>query len=133
MLFPLKTKKKCISCNRTKPIGAFDFHNKDAGTMRNQCKSCRSIKQLERTYGITRKEYEDLLKKQEGRCAICNTKTPSKDKSFKRLFIDHCHTTGKVRGLLCSTCNQGLGLLKDDMNLLNNAILYLKNYGNSND
>lgn len=76
---------------------------------------------LRNNYGITILEYNTLLLKQGGVCAICGT-----DKSGKRLFhVDHNHETNKVRGLLCHSCNTGIGLLKDSPLLLAKALLYL--------
>ena len=69
-------------------------------------------------YGITPERYAELLEKQGNKCAICRT-----DK--KRFHIDHCHKTGRVRGILCTSCNMGIGLLKDDQGLLKEAIKYL--------
>lgn len=68
-------------------------------------------------YGITPGEYIDMLLDQEKRCAICKKKEP--------LVIDHCHTTGLVRGLLCNKCNMGLGLFKDNADHLYEAAKYL--------
>ena len=87
---------------------------------------------LKRSYGITIQEYEVLFQKQNGKCAICNlpeTKINKKDKQFKKLAVDHCHKTGKIRGLLCFACNGSLGKFKDSIELLQNAIEYLKNKG----
>lgn len=77
---------------------------------------------IKRTYGITFEQYQELVSKQKGICVICG-----RDK--QRLHIDHCHKKGNVRGLLCTACNMGLGLFKDDENLLIKAIKYLKNNG----
>jgi hypothetical protein len=57
---------------------------------------------------------------QAGRCKICDRQPQSKG-----LHIDHCHSTGKVRGLLCGTCNQGIGLLKEDPELIRKAANYV--------
>jgi hypothetical protein len=73
-------------------------------------------------YGITLDDYEKMLFEQCGVCKIC-LNPPSGKK--KRLAVDHCHITGKVRGLLCDHCNVGLGRFKDDAELLECAILYL--------
>lgn len=62
---------------------------------------------------------------QEEKCAICKTAPPKR----KRLVIDHDHTSGKVRGLLCQNCNLALGALKDDVGRLREAIVYLKENG----
>lgn len=71
-------------------------------------------------FGINVNQYQLMLKEQNGACYICNT-SESRD-----LAIDHCHTTGKVRGLLCSKCNTALGLLKDDVALFDRAKEYLQ-------
>lgn len=78
-------------------------------------------------YGLSSEEYMEMYKKNEGKCYICNQPEIIKRKGkVKRLAIDHCHSTGKVRGLLCQNCNRGLGLLKDNIEVLENAIKYLK-------
>ena len=71
-------------------------------------------------FGINVNQYELMLKEQNGKCYICNLE----DKSGA-LAVDHCHDTGNVRGLLCRSCNNGLGRFKDDVNLLERAIVYL--------
>ena len=73
-----------------------------------------------RSYGLSMEQYEALLAKQGGVCAIC-AKPPAEPP-----VVDHCHGTGKVRGLLCRNCNSGLGLFGDDHGLLAAAIAYLK-------
>lgn len=73
-------------------------------------------------YGITTQDYDILFDKQKGRCAICDTDDLGK---FKYFCVDHCHDTGKVRGLLCHTCNRALGLFKDDLTRLQNAVKYI--------
>jgi Recombination endonuclease VII len=69
-------------------------------------------------YELSPEEYNQMLENQEGTCAICQEVT-------KTLNIDHCHITGKVRGILCGNCNRALGLFKDSPNTLGNAIAYL--------
>ncbi len=76
---------------------------------------------LKSVYKITLEEYNKMKEKQNNICAIC-----FKAQTNKRLAIDHCHSTGKVRGLLCSSCNTALGLLKDNIDSMNNAIIYLQ-------
>jgi hypothetical protein len=75
-------------------------------------------------FNITLEEYNELLKKQNYKCAICN----GYEISYRNevLSVDHNHNTGEIRGLLCNTCNRALGLFKDNENLLKNAIKYLK-------
>ncbi len=73
-------------------------------------------------YGITEEEYNVMFLEQNGKCGICGTH----QSKFKIGFaIDHCHETGKVRGLLCGNCNRAIGLLQDDIENLRCAILYL--------
>ena len=78
---------------------------------------------LKRRYGITLEYYNELLEKQDYVCAICG-RTAAGNKTS--LFVDHCHKTGKVRGLLCLDCNTSLGRFNDDPNLFRKAIKYLE-------
>ena len=82
---------------------------------------------LKNRYGISYQEYLNMLSAQQERCAICGTDDTGARKAF---HVDHCHDTGKVRGLLCGNCNSGIGNLRDDIDLLYRAIEYLKNTGN---
>ncbi len=75
---------------------------------------------LRRRYGITVDDYERMFYDQGGVCAICETP------KAETLSVDHCHTTLKVRGLLCNQCNRGMGLLGDDVDNLARAIAYLE-------
>lgn len=80
---------------------------------------------LQKTFGITIEQYNDMFLKQDGCCAICG----KHQSEFKiTLSVDHDHITGKVRGLLCGSCNTTLGNMNDDIILLNNAIEYLKKH-----
>lgn len=77
--------------------------------------SCRKSR-----YGLTKENFEDMIKKQNNKCAICNLVfiiTPR---------IDHCHKSNKIRGLLCNTCNSGIGLLKDNPKILRKAAQYIE-------
>ena len=76
---------------------------------------------LKRDFGISLDEYNKKLKSQKNGCAICKQICTS----GKNLAVDHCHTSGMIRGLLCGKCNLGLGLFKDDIILLANAKRYL--------
>lgn len=77
-------------------------------------------------YGITMADYEVILASQNNCCAICS-KTPQE--SGRRLYVDHNHKTGVVRGLLCINCNSAIGKLGDSVALLKNAIQYLEDRG----
>jgi hypothetical protein len=85
---------------------------------------------LYRNYRITPDKFELMLKNQNNVCAICKnneTRINKKLNLIKNLSVDHCHKTGKVRGLLCNNCNTSLGRFKDSIELLESAINYLKN------
>lgn len=119
--------KDCTVCKKTKSIEK-DFYDKRY----SWCKDCTlkyrdgksRNKQLLKRYGITIMEYDKLLISQNNSCAICKTHV---SELSKRLAVDHCHTTKKVRGLLCYNCNTGLGRFKDDTNIMSEAISYLNN------
>jgi len=83
---------------------------------------------LVKTYGITLTEYDSILKSQNNVCAICGEKESNTNNngSIKPLSVDHNHKTGDVRGLLCDKCNNGLGKFRDNIEILNKAIKYLK-------
>lgn len=138
--------KTCSKCKETKPLEDFITYKRKEEIKHGICKAChnrwqnawndknreryREIardsyarkgrdKELKQTYGITEAEYELLFESQKGLCALCLN--PSK----KRLQVDHCHTTGKVRGLLCRACNLGLGFFRDNKFTLLRAIDYI--------
>lgn len=77
---------------------------------------------LKSIYGISSADYSVMLEKQHGVCKICNGSCTS----GRRLAVDHCHVTGKVRGLLCSRCNTSIGKFEDSVDLLKSAIAYLE-------
>ena len=133
--------KTCTKCGIEQPEENFHWHYKDKGIRRFTCKTCRSAVekerqrqpdyqkhrkayQLKKNYGISQEEYDAQLVRQNYRCAICECE-PTK----KKLAVDHCHTTGKIRHLLCGPCNTGLGQFKDNPELLEKAAEYLRNHG----
>lgn len=86
-------------------------------------------KNLLRTFGITLEEYQRMEAEQGGACAVC--KQPEREihsgsGKLRNLAVDHDHETGAIRGLLCNSCNRGIGLLNDDPDLMQSAIAYLK-------
>ena len=83
----------------------------------------RRARDLRRRYGLTLDEYERMHQKQRGACAICGTSTCV---TGKRLAVDHCHVTGRIRGLLCSLCNNGIAKFNDDKVRLLRAVEYLR-------
>lgn len=127
--------KQCRVCKENKEISCF---SKSRDKLRNDCKKCHSeyvLKtrdkkehserlfkdKLKRLYGISVDQWQRMFDDQNGKCAICNS-----EPSNVGLCVDHCHNTGKVRGLLCTNCNSGIGKLKDDIAILKNAIFYLE-------
>jgi len=79
---------------------------------------------IKNEYGLTLEQVESLFKSQDSKCAICN----SEFTDVYKTQIDHCHTTGKVRGLLCLNCNWLLGQAKDNITILQNAINYITKF-----
>ena len=123
--------RACITCGEVKPPEMFGLHKHPSAYGGYQalpkCKSCLKTYKKEahfiRTYGITLSEYAEMLSQQDGVCAICGSSGSGKD--LDRLVVDHCHSTGKVRGLLCWPCNIGIGMFKDNEKLLNKVVSYL--------
>lgn len=120
-----RTKKVYYETNKDKILEksrAYYHANKSECSRRAKewrLKNPDSIKRARlKRYGITLEQYTDLVLKQEGLCKICGENKP--------LDIDHNHETGLIRGLLCGCCNKGIGQLKDNIELLENAIKYLK-------
>jgi len=128
---PYKNGRTCTTCGKHKPASQYSLQNDSRAfggvSMRSKCKPCNEFRKykghIKKTYGITYEQYEELLEQQNHCCAICKSKVSSSRTS--RLFVDHCHNSLEVRGLLCSSCNHGLGLFKDSPTLLKRAINYL--------
>ncbi len=120
----------CLTCSRDK-VRLWRKHNPEK--RKNQLKkeygkTYTKNKHLKYTYGITLDEYNTLFSTQQGCCAICG----QHQSNFKKaLSVDHNHTTGKVRKLLCSTCNFMVGYAKEDTIILQKAIEYLNNHDES--
>ena len=144
--------KPCGTCASVKPISEFSPSKSHKSGINNRCKKCMAAykadwqKQarakdeykerdkedrydLKRKYGLTIPQYDALVAAQGGACAICRQ---AEDKVYRgrvmRLQVDHCHTTGKVRGLLCRACNSGMGLMRDDAARLRTAAEYLEKH-----
>lgn len=77
-------------------------------------------------YGLTEGQYKEMLSSQGGGCAICGTKEPGGRGGYGYLMIDHCHTTGKIRGLLCNGCNRALGYMGDSPEIADRCAEYLR-------
>lgn len=79
-------------------------------------------------FGIEPEHYSQMLEKQGHKCAICGYIPPEEASSVEKLYVDHNHATGKVRGLICMNCNSALGHFRDNLTILENAVKYLENY-----
>ena len=148
--------KHCKKCNQTKSLDSFAKCSRLSDGKQSYCKSCLSLlnaeyrsknkdkdkkrnaeyhkKEAEKVrdrhyknrYGISYSVFMDMYKDQEGCCKICNTSLTLGDRSKTCAVLDHCHTTGKVRGVLCTMCNTALGKFCDSITILQSAIDYLE-------
>ena len=133
--------KKCIGCLQEFP--KTEFYEKQS-----RCKTCHKAKTKKyarehpeivakcrtsehnrkynlKKYGITPKEWQQMFEQQEGKCACCGVH----QSDIKRpLVVDHCHSTGKVRKLLCNHCNSALGYAKEDVEVFKKLIKYVELY-----
>lgn len=146
------TRKKCNKCKEEFSIQEFQKNKNNCDGYSYNCKSCikkrrahskeydrrywkswreknsHRLKERDRAHNLKRKfnmsinDYNILLKSQNGVCATC---FKEKSSNGKALAVDHCHKTGKIRGLLCNECNTSLGLLKENKHTLYNLIDYL--------
>ena len=114
--------KHCRGCNEVKPHS--DWHRKPSAPdgLASRCKTCkaavRPADHLRRNYGITEADRDELIASQKGVCCICL--------AAPAVQVDHCHKTGRVRGVMCFNCNSGLGLLRDDPDAMYRAADYLE-------
>jgi DNA-directed RNA polymerase subunit RPC12/RpoP len=135
------TTKCCSSCKSEKKLSEFNKNKSGKLGVHNQCKECarlwkpspdqrqkynKRIREWNRKKlsGFTSEDFESKLKEQGYKCAICGTEDPG----ATNWHADHDHKTNTKRGVLCHKCNTGLGLLKDDINVLCSAIEYLNHY-----
>jgi hypothetical protein len=85
---------------------------------------------LKKHFGITIQDYEKMSKAQDNKCGICNREESFGRKGVTyRLAVDHCHKTGKIRGLLCNSCNKAIGSLRDDPEIIRKAADYVERGG----
>ena len=124
--------KSCKKCGAEKPITNFSPSKGCIGGRRPTCRACEyppgyhRAKLYKKRYGITVADYDVKLEQQGGKCAICHSTSPGPKK--EHFCVDHNHTTGAVRGLLCSDCNAAIGLLNDSTNVITSALSYLHEY-----
>lgn len=144
--------KTCSKCGKSQPDEQFRVETGRA-TRRANCRECEAARQrdwkrrnvdrvhaydkaryrkrrdrwashIRRKYGLTAREYDELLASQGGRCAICGIESPGGNTS--RFHVDHDHASGRVRGLLCICCNQMLGTARDQPDTLRRGAEYLE-------
>lgn len=137
------------ACSRCKKVKGFEHYHLDKNRpsgVRPDCKECRLNRSkflyhndgaskktnknnsLKKQFGINLTDYENMWRKQDGKCLICAEQSKEIDKKYGKirdLVVDHCHKTNKIRGLLCGPCNRALGGFRDDVTILKNAIKYL--------
>lgn len=131
-----KEGKVCTECGRYKLFDEFYRRSCVSDGFNPKCKDCvkvydprtlSRIRQRFRKYGITKEEYNRLLSDQQGVCAVCRQpESQMFNGKLRELSIDHSHLTGQVRGLLCQTCNSGIGMMKESTEILRKAIEYLE-------
>jgi len=138
--------KRCTGCGITKPRSNFYLYKSQPSKI-SQCKACLSESRKERykkskhkeidryfvrKYGITLEERDALVLEQGGKCKICSvilafeTTQKNQKQNNQKGCVDHCHETEEIRGILCNQCNKGLGSFKDNTEILQKAIDYLK-------
>ena len=130
--------KTCNKCNVEKPLDEFHRHPATKDRRQPTCKVCHNQyasdrykngqsnwreHHYRRLYGLTIADFDRMLAQQGGKCAICGTDQPG---SKGRFSIDHDHTTKAIRSLLCESCNKGLGMFRDNPQLLVTAAKYLR-------
>jgi hypothetical protein len=120
-----KTGAVCGRCQQYKPLDRFyPFKTKTRGG-RYCLDGCVLASVREGLYGLKRGTIESVLAQFDNRCGICGSEESGSSRA-ETLFVDHCHTTGAIRGLLCHRCNLGVGYFRDNPDLLDAAIKYLK-------
>ena len=112
--------KFCPGCESKKPLDAFSRSKSNITGRVSHCKDCRAHSKRKANYGVVPGWFESTSADQNGLCEICG-QLPG----LNGLVVDHCHSTGRVRGLLCSPCNSAIGLLKENPATLLAAIEYL--------
>jgi hypothetical protein len=114
--------KHCRSCGVIKPHSEWHRNATASDGLATCCKACKAVKgrqgHLKRHYGLTEAERDAMVVSQMGLCVIC-LKAPA-------AHVDHCHKTGKVRGVLCFNCNSAIGKLGDDPDIGRRAVAYLE-------
>ncbi|MFB7370888.1 endonuclease VII domain-containing protein [Streptomyces sp. NPDC056222] len=116
--------KLCRQCGEVKPHSEWHRNSTASDGLSTRCKACRKAQgragHLKRSYGITEAERDEMIASQMGICTICL--------AAPAVHVDHCHETGRVRGVLCFNCNSAIGKLGDDPDTLRRAVSYLEGH-----
>lgn len=139
--------KTCSKCEESKELYRFGKDRREKDGLSRYCRGCikvyrekfeagnptsRKNRQLKTHFGITLEEYTRMLEKQNFVCKICQKPETrcigGVHNTLRSLCVDHCHKTGKIRGLLCAYCNKAIGLFNDDITLIAESIKYLSHY-----
>lgn len=114
--------KLCRTCGEIKPHSDWHRNSTASDGLATRCKACRAVQgrqgHLKRHYGLTETERDELVASQGGVCCICLAAVPA--------HVDHCHETGRVRGVLCFSCNAALGQFKDQPEVIRRAAAYVE-------
>jgi hypothetical protein len=127
--------KICKRCKKSQGLDCFGWSGyvkKDGKkSLCTYCKNCQNELRVQRKFGVSYDFYKEILKQQGGCCANpgCKALVPGAP-GRKRFYIDHCHLTGKIRGLLCHSCNLALGHVQDKIEKLEGLIAYLNDETN---
>jgi hypothetical protein len=116
-------KGRCKECYRKKEKEKYHSMTIESRIKRRESNRCNTPEyrrqyKLKTYYGLTTTEFSAMVLQQNNQCKIC-------EEQLDNPQIDHCHTTGKIRGILCRPCNMSLGLLKENTNTLRNMIFYI--------
>lgn len=130
---PSRKARECVSCGEFKQPEDFPCYKSKRSyggyQASRSCKSCEKERKLrshlEKTYGLTLEDYEDMVLEQDNKCYLCGEE-PSD--VYGRLVVDHCHKTGKVRKLLCRMCNIHLSKIEACEEYFNRVKNYLDSY-----
>lgn len=136
-------RKVCSKCRTEKSVDDFTASSRTSDRRQAWCRRCtadaslthwraksydeRTAANLMRLYGITWDDFQERLTSQDGVCAICRRPERRRFRGrVARLVVDHCHRTGRVRGLLCSDCNVAIARFSDSVDVLRAAVAYLE-------
>ncbi|GAB2912991.1 endonuclease VII domain-containing protein [Streptomyces heilongjiangensis] len=114
--------KLCRVCGENKPHSEWHRNASASDGLSTRCKACRAVQgrqgHLKRQYGITEAERDEPIASQGGVCCLCSAALP--------VHVDHCHETGRVRGVLCFSCHAALGQFKDRPDVMRRAATYVE-------